>query len=471
MSKDLANAKRIMLDKSGAAPPETVDPRTIITENSIDILLTRKCLIQISNAVSRKLNRGLTQIEFNELVPFIQNLPARNYLNIPLGKAQEIICDQFISRGKVVLTEEQAHLREFFEAPSDMHEYQKKELNNLTNDENPLKLSAHPDRRGNAIIDEDRIHNTHIMANRSTYNNIAPDATQQQQSQAIVDSNYEVARVVRSFQDYLNPETIGEILMRNRNSWVTYESVVLPHQTVPLDSRYRIPNHLPGYEYKWYVHSAGVPGSNGDIRLLDTLKEIIQMEVYPFWIPVGDINEGYYGKIRMLVNEFSPQSTPFYQFLEDGSTYSNAYHFQFSITQRESGRFYLTPDNPVYRFRKPFARPETITISFTDPFQQVLLEPDNMLAVVSNTNPAVFTTLPNDVATGDLVYVQNFNSINPTLNNAVNRKSGYIATRLSSTTFSIPVDLSTLPGPVSNVFVYFGSKRLIIPIEFTSLEQ
>jgi hypothetical protein len=467
MSRQLTNAKRIMLEKSGQAK---IDPTTIMTEDSFDILLSKKCLQQIGNIISRTTKVGMTTSEARELIGFIQKLPARNYLGLKYAGAQVLIAEQFLSRDKFRLTESQLHTGDLINPPLDMHEYQKTELNNLTNDENSLKLSAHPDRRGNAIIDEDRIKGTHIMADRSTPNNILSGATNTEQ--AIYDASKETTKLIRTFQNFLNPESIEQILARNRNSWTTYNSVVLPHQVVPLDSRYRLPAHTPEYEYKWNLHTAGTQGHIGDIRMMDTLKEIIQMKVCPFWIPIGDIDEGYYGKIRMLVKEFTPQSTQFTEFRSDDSIFVRSYHFEFRITQRDIGRFYLEPEcGGIFKFRKPFARPETITVSFTSPFQQIIPAIDNMFATVSNTNPAVFTTAPNQLATGDLVYVQLFNSPDDDLNDIVNRPQGYIITRLSATTFSIPVDLSSLANPEFNVQVYFGSKRLIIPLEFTSLEQ
>lgn len=466
MSRDLANAKRIMLDKQGELGADT-----IMTQDRADILLSKKCLTQIANMISRKVGRGMTHNEMQSLVTFIQGLPARNYVGIPYVRAQNIIADQFITRGVSVMSEDQARTAEM---SSEMHEYQKAELNNLTNDENPLKLAAFADRRGNAIIDEDRIHGTHIMADRGSPNDIlSSQSTTPTPMSAMTIAANDMSRVIRTFTEYLNPETIGEILMRNKNSWITYESVVLPHQTTQLDSRYRQFIHVPLYEYRWLLNFSGDVGNSGDIRFQDTLKEVVQMQVSSFWIPCKNVNDSYYNKIRMFVKEFAAQSIEFTQYLADGSIYVKNYHFEFLITQRDIGRLYLTPiGDGIFRFRKPFARVESLTISFLNPFEQIIPDPDMMTATVSNTNPAVFTTsLPNTLATGDLIYAQLFNSPDPDLNDLINRQEGYIITRLSSTTFSIPVDLTTLAGPTTGVQVYFGSKRVIVPLTFTSLEQ
>ena len=462
MSRELANAKKTMLAKQGELGSDT-----IMTQDRADILLSKKCLTQIANMVSRKVGRGMTHGETQSLITFIQGLPARNYIGLPYARAQNIIADHFISRGVSVMSEDQARTDEM---SSEMHEYQKSELHNLTNDENPLKLAAFADRRGNAIIDEDRVHGTHIMADRGSPNDILAS---QSPTGAMVSAANNMSRAVKTFTEYLNPETIGEILMRNKNSWITYESVVLPHQTTQLDSRFRQFIHTPLYEYRWLLNFSGNIGNSGDIRFQDTLKEVIQMQVSSFWIPCKNINDSYYNKIRMFVKEFAAQSIEFAQYLADGSIYVKNYHFEFLITQRDIGRLYLTPiGDGIYRFRKPFARVESLTISFLNPFEQIIPDLDMMTATVSNTNPAVFTTsASNTLATGDLIYAQLFNSPNPDLNDLVNRQEGYIVTRLSATTFSIPVDLTTLAGPTTGVQVYFGSKRVIVPLRFTSLEQ
>lgn len=487
--KAFTDANKTRLVKTGQELPETgPDPSTILIENGFEILLTKKCIKQIGNNISRVIGRQLTRGEAEELVNFIQLLPARKYVGIRYDNAQNLIAEQFLRRAQQNVREEEdvftnVGLDRVTSGPDALHEYQKKELNLLTTDENPLKLSAHHDRRGNAIVDADRVRVAHMMGDRSSVYNVkssgmpCSDAGGQSGSrgyeQQILDMCQLTATAMTTFNRFMNAESIENIFARSRNTWTTYESVMLPNQVVPLDSRFRLPTHTPAYQYKWYLHTAGVPGSVGDIHMKDTLKELIQMRVTPFWIPITEEINGYYDKIRMLIEEFSSQSTEFQQFLLDGTIKVKNYHFEFLITRREVGRFYLEPtNNGLFRFRKPFARPESITISFTDPFDTIVPTVDSMTAIVSNTNPAVFTTaLPTDLNTGDLIYAQDFDSPSNTLNTLVNRDAGYIATKLGPDTFSIPVDLSSLAAPVLGVNVYFGSKRLIIPIEFTSLEQ
>jgi len=480
--REYNNANDIFLQKRGAAPPDGVTPETIITADGFEILLTKKCIKQIGNMISRQIGKQMTRGEAQELVAFIQALPARRYMDITYAQAQELIVNQFLNRAHQNVREEESvyNIMNMTPHPGDIHEYQRKELSALTTDENPLKLSAFHDSRGNAIIDADRVRDIHIMGNRSSANNVKAqqksgplNGSSGSISEKLIETQMATAEALRVFNRFMNSESIDEIFKRSRNTWTTYESVMLPHQVVPLDSRFRLPTHTPKYQYKWYLNTTGNIGSLGNIHMKDTFKEIVRMRVQPFWMPVTNVNNGYYTKIRMLINEFSAQSTESQEFLANGQIRVENFHFEFLITQQTFGRFYLEPtNNGLFTFRKPFARPESITVSFTDPFNEILPTDDSMTAVVSNTNPAVFTTnIPTNLATGDLVYVQLFNSPNPTINTLMNNAQGFIATRLGANTFSVPVDLTSLAGITTGVQVYIASKRLIINIEFTSLEQ
>lgn len=474
--KAYTDANDTFLQKRGALVEPT--PETIITADGFEILLTKKCIKQIGNKISRVVGKQMTRGEAQELIAFIQALPARRYMDITYSQAQDLIVNQFLNRAHQNVREEESvyNIMNIVPHPGDIHEYQRKELSAMTTDENPLKLSAFHDSRGNAIIDADRVRDIHIMGNRSSANNVKAQqngGSSATLNEKILETQMETAEALRVFNRFMNAESIDEIFKRSRNTWTTYESVMLPHQVIPLDSRFRLPSYTPKYQYKWYLNTTGNQGAIGNIHMKDTFKEIVRMRVQPFWIPVTNVNNGYYTKIRMLINEFSAQSTEAQEFLANGQIRVENFHFEFLITQQTFGRFYLEPtNNGLFTFRKPFARPESITISFTDPFNEILPTDDSMTAIVSNTNPAVFTTnIPTNLATGDLVYVQLFASPDPAINTIMNNQQGFFATRLGANTFSVPVDLSALAGPTTGVLVYIASKRIIINIEFTSLEQ
>lgn len=479
MSKHDAEAKRVMLERRGARPTDLMPPSsTAITEDGFELLVSKQFAKQLGNAVSEKTGKKLTRDDASAIMRFLQKLPARRYIGIPFGDAVGLLADQFIKKGRVFVREEEdivgmMGIDEITDDPAgEMHEYQKKEINSLTTDEHPLKLTSHHNRRGDAVIDQDRVRRQHIMGDRSSVNNLIRGKNR---DEAQIDLMGETLATLKAIGRTVNAESIEELFLRSRQGlqYTTFENVTLPHQIIPLDSRYRLPTHTPVFEYKWNLHAAGFEGSLGDIRMQDTLKEIIRMKVCPFWIPVTNINHGYYGKIRMLVKEFVSQSAQTTEFLKDCTQRIRHYHFEFQITRRDLNRFYLEPCNSgIFTFRKPFARPETLTISFTAPFEQILPDVDCLVASVTNANPAVFTTTEDhNLATGDLVYPELFESADPAINREINREQGHVITRLSDTTFSIPIDTSSLAGPVNDVKVYFGSKRLIIPIEFTSLEQ
>lgn len=471
MSKPRRDARRTMMERRGAVPQST-----IISRDSSDLLLTTDSVRTISGIISRSTKRKLTRGNVKELVKFIRNLPSRNYNGISLKDAQELIAEQFQHRLFEKIREEEdvaenIHLTEITDEPS-LAEYQQAELNQLTTDENQQKLTAYHNRRGNAVVDRERVRQSQMMGERASVNNLLAGKSKKE---AELIMYKEILRAQRSLNRFLNPENIGELFNRNSTSWTTFNTISLPHQTVPLDSRYRLPTHTPVFEYKWNVHTAGVAGHLGDIRIQDTLQQVIFMKICPFHIPVTNIDHGYYGKIRMLIREFDSQSIQSTAFTKDCRRIIHNHHFEFNIVRRDINRFYLEPCNDgIFIFRKPMAQVNTITISFTAPFEQILPDADRAEGVIADhLNPAVFTTpTPHNLATGDKVYIESFESGDTAIDKLVNRDEGYIITRINDTQFSIPVDLTPLgAGTTENVCVFFGSKRLIIPIEFISLEQ
>jgi len=371
----------------------------------------------------------------------------------------------------------------------DLKEYQKKELSGLTTNENPLKYSVYHDRRGNSAVDRDRAGNVRLVGRRSGPNNIAtqelndmravPEGGSGSMSDVMIRNqhrvNKEIMKYLKSLNGTFTPEAIDEIFARSRSSLITFQSVVLPRQVIPLDSRFRHVEHTSIGEYKWNIHTANDPGRPGDIRMQDTITEVMQMKICPFWIPVAEARHQFFSKVRMYIKEFKGQSIQVNEF-EDCDIgcvpRPHNYHFEFIIDRRERNRIHLTPICDTFKFRKPMAQVNTLTVVFRAPFEKIIFDIDRLNFTVSNTNPALFTTTEDhNLATGDLVYICNFDSVDARINRNMNRQQGHFITRISDTEFEIPVDLSSLDGPIEDIEVQFGSKRIITQIELISLEQ
>lgn len=498
MSKSQRRAKRKALLVQGTlAPDGTEHEDSMIGRDSGQLLLTHDSLLAISNLITQKIQRKLSNGEVAELDKFIGRLPPSQFEGIKLSEARLKIADQFMYRHNMweEVPQEQEDLRslvrlnEVTDQP-DMKEYQKIELNGLTTDENPLKYSMYHDRRGSAAIDRDHT-GEHLLGPRSAPNNIATkerldiDAMEGEAGIAMARIqqrvNKELLKYLRTMNGAFSPEAIEEIFARSRSSLITFQSIVLPHQVIPLDSRFRLVDYVEPGEYKWNIHTSNDPGRPGDIRMQDTVTEVMQMKICPFWIPVSEARHQFYSKVRLYIKEFKAQSIQVNEF-EDCDIgcvpRPHYYHFEFLIDRQERNRIHLTPICDTFKFRKPMAQVNTLTLVFRAPFEKIEFDADRLLFTVSNTNPALFTsTEPHTLATGDLVYVCNFvsNQMDPLAaqrtNREVNRYQGHIITRISDTEFTIPVDLTAEPGPTSNIEVQFGSKRIVTQIELISLEQ
>jgi len=447
---------------------------SIITPDNHEILLTKDSLTVIANKVSGIVGKKLQRSEVDTLIKFVRTLPADRYYSLSLDEAQEKISGQFLSRYQAIANnfseesdiEHTLGIDHITDGAGTLQEYQKMELNQLTKNENQLKFTSFQNRRGNAVVDRPRVEGDY-----SSPDSIKPGWKPDDDD--IRMTNYKAAKMVEKF---LDPESISELFNGFRQVWTTYQTITLPHLTVPLDSRNRLVTHNTAGEYKWNIHAAGKPGQLGDMRIQDVLEQVIQMKICPLWIPVNDVLDDYYAKIRMLIKEFSSQSNQTTQFLDAQEcipTVQN-YHFEFEIQRRDKNRLYLVPICDTYKFRKPFARVETLTTCFFAPFDKVDLDADRIVCSVASGNPTIFTSsTPHNLATGDLVYVLNYASTNiPTLDNEVNRIKGYIVTKIDATNFSIPVDTTgSLPDPATNINVILGSKRIFFEVEFTSLEE
>lgn len=507
MSKSQRRAKRKTLQQQGALPADNTEfEDSILGRHSGQILLTQDSLIEIANLIGRKLKRKLSNGEVAELDKFIGRLPPSSFEGLHLSEARKKIADQFMYRHNMweEVPEEQEDLSALVRLNTvtddpDLKEYQKVELSGLTTNENPLKYSMYHDRRGNSAVDRDRAGDVHLVGPRSGPNNIATQerldmdepvvageggasaamtATIARNQQRV---NKELIKYLRALNGMFTPEAIEEIFQRSRNSLVTFQNITLPRQIIPIDTRFRLIEYNEMGEYKWNIHTSNDPGRPGDVRMQDTVTEVMQMKICPFWIPVAESRHQFYSKVRMYIKEFKGQSIQVNEF-EDCNIgcvpRPHHYHFEFLIDRRETNRIHLIPICDTFKFRKPMAQVNTLTLVFRAPFEKIEFDADRLRFTIDNTNPAFFTSAePHNLSTGDLVYICNFVSGQANTLAAqrteqlMNRYQGHFITRISDTEFTIPVDLTAEPAPVDNIEVQFGSKRIVTQIELISLEQ
>jgi len=140
----------------------------------------------------------------------------------------------------------------------------------------------------------------------------------------------------------------------------------------------------------------------------------------------------------------------------------------------------LTPINKTFRFYKPITRINEFSLRFGSPLSPIVFDKDRLYTSSINyaSNPGILVfSESHNLVTGDLVYIEQFNTLTPAqdLNiiEEINNSQGHICTRINNTSISINVDFtqialaSQIPG--LSVLVYFGSKRILLPLKFRYL--
>ena len=126
---------------------------------------------------------------------------------------------------------------------------------------------------------------------------------------------------------------------------LNYESL-LRDSNILLDSRYQnlSNNDLTKIQFTIMNNSKiKVPGS-GIITSIAPMRDILEIEIFPFSIPYSANADNYYKKITMSILELSSVSVDSYENCQ--------FHFMFIATKNKN-LIDLTPINPIFRFFKP----------------------------------------------------------------------------------------------------------------------
>jgi hypothetical protein len=261
-----------------------------------------------------------------------------------------------------------------------------------------------------------------------------------------------------------------------------------------LDSRYRIlsSNDIPGIAtYSWnYVLKSQIE-AQGSVNIIGNVRDIIALRVYPFRIPYVASADNKYSRISVFIEELGSQSFVAHE--------SRKFHFMLrskvdsEFIELETDQF----NDGSFYFEKPITTLNTLTISFGSPLEQVIFPIDRswctidyftlapLTKITTYTNSPLSASLQqHGLSNGDRVYFDLFNVgdaspalveqtlINQNIKNGINKNSGFLVTVIggsTSTEFTIDYDTSNIQNPVSDIRfkVFFGSKRMFIPIELT----
>ena len=211
-----------------------------------------------------------------------------------------------------------------------------------------------------------------------------------------------------------------------------------------------------------------IPGS-GIITSIGLIQDILEIEIFPFSIPYISSADNYYKKITMSILELSSISIDAYE--------DSQFHFMFTA-EKNKNLIDLIPINSVFRFYKPIAKLTDFTLRFGSPLTPIIFDKDRLYTsfIDYTSNPGIITfSEDHNLLSGDIIYITNFTSNDPAkdLNiiNEINSKNGHLCTRTNNISISINIDFGLVLSPNSSlsIEVYFGSKRILMPMRIRYL--
>jgi hypothetical protein len=186
--------------------------------------------------------------------------------------------------------------------------------------------------------------------------------------------------------------------------------------------------------------------------------------VLPIKLPYVSSADNNYGRVTMLIQEFSAQAVIAHE--------NSRYNFIFE-TEIKDRYIELNPKDyscGIFKFANPITHLESLTVSFGSPLEPVVFDTDRLTASVNEyAKTTQFDTNNNtdhNIVTGDVIYITGFNTMNPNgdndIINSINSTNGNIVTVPYPYGFSINVDTSSLkPTVFGTLSATNGSSTII----------
>lgn len=263
--------------------------------------------------------------------------------------------------------------------------------------------------------------------------------------------------------------------------YLNYQSL-FRDEYITIDSRYQNKvNTDPTKMVFALIANSKIKSDHGGIILGSTIKDIIEIEIYPFTIPYKPVYATFYNKITLAINEWVASSFEAYE--------GGQFHFCFDIDRIDNNLMYLRPINSTYCFARPVNYIDDFTLSFGAVFPKISFDPDRMSpSSIDFTNEYGLISFPepHNLVTGDLVYITGFNTPEPARDinviEHVNRAEGHIIVKKNNHSLIINVDLTQarhenppdserypIDEYTQSVLVYFASKRVQIQMRIRYL--
>ena len=253
-----------------------------------------------------------------------------------------------------------------------------------------------------------------------------------------------------------------------------------------LDSRYRVLNgsNTNGISsITWNTVLQSVATSQGTVNIVGNVRDIVSIRIYPCRIPYVKSADNKYSRVSILIDQLSSQS-----FI----THERNFHFMLESAVDDNFINLHTRDynDGYFYFEKPITTLNKLTLSFGSPLESVIFDKDRDYCTIDYfsihpltkiTTGSLIMPTPHNLMNGDTVYFSNFKSgildpfliqekiIDENIVNNINSLNGFFIHVIDATSFSIVCDTSNIQSPITDLVfdVFYGSKRLIIPIEIT----
>ena len=263
--------------------------------------------------------------------------------------------------------------------------------------------------------------------------------------------------------------------------FINYQSL-FRDEYIMIDSRYQnIVNPDSTKIVFSLITNTKTKSDHGGVIIGNSIKDIVEIEIYPFTIPYKPVYSTFYNKITLSINEWISNSFEAYE--------GGQFHFCFDIEKIDNNLIYLKPVNSIYSFSKPVNHIDDFTLSFGAVFPKISFDPDRMYPKqIDFTNPygLIIFNDPHGLITGDLIYITGFDTPDPARDvviiTEVNRSQGHSIVKKDEYSLIINVDLSSTyredpigsgSYPILNFqqqcIVYFASKRIQIQMRLRYL--
>jgi len=273
----------------------------------------------------------------------------------------------------------------------------------------------------------------------------------------------------------INGKPISSAIIKVQNSTV----VEFKKNYITLDTRYRQTAYSAGYQ--WTLLQNSTATGEGVVNSLgDNVKQITKIMCPNIRIPLNKSSDlifrNAYKRVSLLIKE-----------LESQSNIANPFRYHFMFEASVDGNYInlkaLGNHQQIFEFAKPILQLDTLTAVFGNPFEPVIFDLDRQNMAVTYSNPVVLTsTTIHNLTSGDLIYITAMTSLNPDADRANlqnwNFIYGHLITVIDPYNISIAYGSETLngtllTGPITpfSISVYFGSKRIIIPLELTYIDS